>query len=97
MKKIGEIFDSLSNRNEVFKELRFRIALSDLSSFLGESLARHCRFVEVHDGKVYFECDDPMWLTEANFMRKKLKEKIKQIFPDQQIVDVIFRRCKQCQ
>lgn len=94
MKKISEIFDSLSNKNEFFKELKLRIVLSDLKSFLGESLARHCKFVEFRDGVIYFECDDPMWLTEANFMRRKLKEKIRQILSDQQIADVIFRRCK---
>lgn len=94
MKKIGEIFDSLSSKDEVFKELKLRVVLSDLKSFLGESLARHCKFVEFRDGVIYFECDDPMWLTEANFMRRKLKEKIRQILSDQQIADVIFRRCK---
>ncbi len=94
MKKIGEIFDSLSSKSDVFKQLRFRIALSDLRDFLGESLARHCKFVEYRDGVIFFECDDTMWLTEANFMKRKLREKIKQVFPDQQIVDVVFRRCK---
>lgn len=94
MKKISEIFDSLSKKNEFFKELKLRIVLSDLKSFLGESLARHCKFVEFRDGVIYFECDDPMWLTEANFMRRKLREKMRQILPDQQIADVIFRRCK---
>lgn len=97
MKRISEIFDSLSSKSEVFKELKLRVILSDLKDFLGESLARHCKFVEFRDGVLYFECDDPVWLTEANFMRKKLKEKIEQILSDRQIVDVNFRRCKQCQ
>lgn len=97
MKRIGEIFDSLSNTSEVFKELKLRVILSDLKDLLGESLARHCRFVEFRNGVLYFECDDPVWLTEANFMRKRLREKIQQILSDLQIVDVNFGRCKKCQ
>jgi len=94
MKKIGEIFDSLSRKNSTFEQLRLRVILSDLKPFLGESLARHCKFLELRDGTLYFECDDQMWLTQANFMRRKLKDRINEVLRDQEIRDVVFRRCK---
>ncbi|MGB9820411.1 MAG: DUF721 domain-containing protein [Pseudothermotoga sp.] len=95
MKRIGEIFDSLSSKNDVFKELKLRMVLADLKDLLGESLARHCRFIEFSGGTLHFECDDQVWLMEANFMRRKLVEKVRQVLPDQQVNDVIFRRCRQ--
>ncbi|GAB4306817.1 DciA family protein [Pseudothermotoga elfii] len=95
MKKINEIFDMLSFKDPLFKELKLRSFFQyELSSFLGESLARHCKFLQFKEGVLYLECDDPIWLTEANFMKRKIKDKINELFHQQMVKDIVLRRCK---
>lgn len=92
MKSFKDVFESLSKSDPFFKQLKLRLVLSDLSSVLGESLARHCRFLGFSNGVVFFECDNDVWLTEARFMSRKIAEKLNEKLGERLITDVAFRR-----
>lgn len=92
MKRLKDVLESLTRSDPFFKQLKLRLVLSDLSSVLGESLARHCRFVEFSNGTVLFECDNDVWLTEARFMTRKIVEKLNEKLGEKMVDDVVFRR-----
>ncbi|KAF2958720.1 hypothetical protein AS159_03325 [Thermotoga sp. Ku-13t] len=92
MKRLKDVFESLTRSDPFFRQLKLRLVLSDLSSVLGESLARHCRFVEFSNGTVLFECDNDVWLTEARFMSRKIVEKLNEKLGEKMVDDVVFRR-----
>lgn len=92
MKSLRDVFENLSKSDPFFKQLKLRLVLSDLSSVLGESLARHCRFLGFSNGVVFFECDNDVWLTEARFMSRKIAEKLNEKLGERLIMDVVFRR-----
>lgn len=92
MKSLKEVFEALTKTDPLFKQLKVRLILSDLSSVLGESLAKHCRFVEFSNGTVFFTCDSDVWLTEGRFMSKKIVEKLNEKLGEKMISDVVFRR-----
>jgi predicted nucleic acid-binding Zn ribbon protein len=92
MKRLSDVFESLTKSDPLFKNLKLRLVLSDLAGILGESLAKHCRFVEFSNGTVFFTCDSNVWLTEARFMSKKIAEKINERLGERMVNNVVFRR-----
>ncbi|HBT38675.1 MAG: hypothetical protein XD58_0778 [Thermotoga sp. 50_1627] len=92
MKKLSDVLEGLTRHNPFFKQLKLRLVVSDLSGVLGESLARHCRFLAFSNGTVFFACDSDLWLTEARFMSRKIAEKINEKLGEKMVNDVVFRR-----
>ncbi|AJC73144.1 hypothetical protein AJ81_01790 [Pseudothermotoga hypogea DSM 11164 = NBRC 106472] len=92
MKKLSDVLEGLTRHDPLFKQLKLRLVVSDLAGILGESLAKHCRFVEFSNGTVFFVCDSDVWLTEARFMSKKITEKINEKLGEKMVNDVVFRR-----
>ncbi len=93
MMKIGQIFDLLSQKDAVFRQIKLRVSLLDFDDILGPSLKLHCKFLDFDGSTLYFECDDDMWLSEAIFMKKKILKKINEKLGQDMVKEIVFRRC----
>ena len=94
MKRFSEVLDSLSFKNSVYEQLRVRMALEHWKDIAGDALARHSEFHDFRHGVLYFCCDDPLWLSEASFLKTQLISRINAVLGKELVKDIKFRRCR---
>jgi len=67
-----------------------RSIMTEWERLAGKEMAEHVRVMDLAGGVLRTEADHPGWIQIGNMRKQELLEKIKQEFPEEKIVKIVF-------
>lgn len=93
MQKFGEVLRELAKKNLFIKNLYVStLSREHFEDVIGKPFNEHCKVVMFKDGVIYIECDDQLFVTELNFFREKIREKLNDRLGIYAIKKVVIRK-----
>ncbi len=80
MKKISEVIDNLVSSNPRLRKLKLFSVRAAWEQAVGSVVAKRAKVVDINGSTLVILCKDPMWMGEVLLRKKKILERMNNIF-----------------